>query len=79
MVIVFLHVFGNAKMFLIDFPFGPPRIPSLRLFLFSKRFFNSVWVGLIADWESTGYSMVANPARGQLHRENEFFPVSVRA
>ena len=23
-VIMFLHVFGNAKMFIINFPFGPP-------------------------------------------------------
>ena len=31
----------------------------------------------VADWASTG--MVANPTRGQLERENEYFPVRVRA
>ena len=38
-----------------------------------------VWSShIIAEYGSTGYK-VANPARGQLNRENEYSPVPVRA
>ena len=34
--------------------------------------------GTVWSYGSTGY-MVANPARGQLNREKQYFPVRVRA
>ena len=36
-----------------------------------------VWSHIKQEYGSTG--KVANPARGQLNRENEYFPVPVRA
>ena len=37
-----------------------------------------LWSSVIAEYGSTGFK-VANPARGQLKRENGYFPVPVRA
>ena len=34
---------------------------------------------IIAEYGSTGLDKVANPARDKLNRENEYFPVPVRA
>ena len=38
-----------------------------------------VWLAIIYSKGKDQLGKVANPARGQLNRENEYFPVLVRA
>ena len=39
-----------------------------------------MYVCMVITWQSMDQpGKVANPARGQLHRENEYFPVPVSA
>ena len=38
-----------------------------------------MYVCMIIKYNNSGVGIIVNPARGQLNRENECFPVSVRA
>ena len=67
-----------------SFPGGldPPDIPSAFLTCKSARCSHTMYVCMYGHTSSKSMDQpgkVANPARGQMNRENEYFPVRVRA
>ena len=51
----------------------------VQLFFFLQESCTSEYVCMVTTYSKDQPGKFANPARGQLNRENEYFPVPVRA